>query len=236
MIRLLLLDCNLDNDSWGAPHIRTWLAKLSPNTQVDTRRPPHGDLPTSTAQYDGLVLSGSRARLTDKDPWILRYREFLRKEIESDTPLFGICFGFQLLAQELGGQEIAGKAAQHEVGWFTVDASHPQPHLINSGLPKHFWVSQNHFDAVYTPPPETVPLFASTRCPVQGFQHLEKPLAGVQFHPEHRFGQEGGRSQKGLFIEPSEKEKQKILASHSKTMEALLLNVVEKLFLGKRSH
>src|SRR5262245_25161843 len=65
-----------------------------------------------------LVVTGSPASVTSRDPWILDTEEALRAFVRSGGPTLGICFGHQLLAQALGGS-VAKNPRGREIG--TVD-------------------------------------------------------------------------------------------------------------------
>lgn len=122
--------------------------------------------------YDFVVPLGSGASAYDDDvPWIQDERAFLRAAIDADVPVFGVCFGSQILSHVLGGEVRPG--AQPEIGWLRVETSAPD--LVESG-PWLVW----HFD-VFSVPPDGREL-ARTALGPQAFvvgRHL-----GVQFHPE----------------------------------------------------
>ncbi len=140
--------------------------------EVDLLRAAPGAYPDDPRRYDLIVPLGSgEAAYDDGVPWIQDERAFLRAAIHAGVPVFGICFGAQILAHVLGGQVRPGD--QPEIGWMplrTID-----PHRLDPG-PWLVW----HFD-VLSPPPGAVEL-ASTAVGTQAFEigsHL-----GVQFHPE----------------------------------------------------
>lgn len=89
------------------------------------------------------------------------------------VPIFGICFGGQMLAHALGGR--VERAPQPEIGWFSVDAT-PE---MSPFLAQNPWF-QWHYDR-FLPPPEAVVLGTGE----QGTQAfvLGRSL-GLQFHPE----------------------------------------------------
>jgi GMP synthase (glutamine-hydrolysing) len=122
--------------------------------------------------YDFVVPLGSGASAYDDAvPWIHDERAFLRAAVAADVPVFGICFGSQILSQVLGGEVRRG--AEPEIGWLAVQTD--EPGLVEAG-PWLVW----HFD-VFTPPPGARVL-ARTALGPQAFvagRHF-----GVQFHPE----------------------------------------------------
>jgi GMP synthase (glutamine-hydrolysing) len=96
------------------------------------------------------------------------------------VPVFGICYGFQAMAQSLGG-EVAHTGGS-EFGRTTLTVS--RPGRLLAGLPAAQQVWMSHGDAV-TSPPEGFTVIASTPgAPVAAFEDAARGLAGVQFHPE----------------------------------------------------
>jgi GMP synthase (glutamine-hydrolysing) len=96
------------------------------------------------------------------------------------VPVFGICYGFQAMAQALGG-EVADTGGS-EFG--RTELSVREPGRLLSGLPASQPVWMSHGNEV-TRPPEGFTVLASTSgAPVAAFEDASRGLAGVQFHPE----------------------------------------------------
>jgi GMP synthase (glutamine-hydrolysing) len=97
------------------------------------------------------------------------------------VPTFGICYGFQAMAQALGGQvERTGTA---EFGGTPLRVTAGDSTLFH-GLPRDQSVWMSHGDVV-TAAPEGFSVVASTSVtPVAAFEAPARGLAGVQFHPE----------------------------------------------------
>ena len=56
------------------------------------------------AKWAGIIITGSPASTYDGDAWITRSEEFLKRAADRSIPLYGVCFGHQLLAQTFGGK------------------------------------------------------------------------------------------------------------------------------------
>lgn len=98
----------------------------------------------------------------------------------SGTPVFGMCYGFQLMAQGLGGTVSATGA--REYGRTPVTVSEPGTLLFDVPSEHSVWMS--HGDSV-TAAPEGFSVLASTATtPVAAFEDVDRGLAGVQWHPE----------------------------------------------------
>src|SRR4051794_16859957 len=96
------------------------------------------------------------------------------------TPVFGMCYGFQLMARGLGG-EVAHTGAR-EYGRTAVSVE--QPGTLLAEIPGAHTVWMSHGDSV-TAAPEGFDVLASTaKTPVAAFEDVGRGLAGVQWHPE----------------------------------------------------
>lgn len=109
--------------------------------------------------------------------------------LSSGIPVFGICYGFQVMAATLGGE--VGKTGAREYGRteFTVHSDSP---LFN-GLPKAQQVWMSHGDSVLRAPKGFTVTGSTTQTPVAAFESVDGKLAGVQYHPEvvhSTYGQE----------------------------------------------
>lgn len=96
------------------------------------------------------------------------------------VPTFGICYGFQAMAQALGGE--VARTGVAEYGGTALEVL--DEGVIFQGLPSAQTVWMSHGDSVAAAP-EGFAVTASTReTPVAAFEHPERGLYGVQFHPE----------------------------------------------------
>ncbi|NYG55042.1 glutamine-hydrolyzing GMP synthase [Nocardioides perillae] len=96
------------------------------------------------------------------------------------VPVFGMCYGFQLMAQGLGG-EVSPTGAR-EYGRTGVRVS--EHGTLLSDVPAEHRVWMSHGDSV-TAAPEGFTVLASTDVtPVAAFEDVSRRLAGVQWHPE----------------------------------------------------
>ena len=95
------------------------------------------------------------------------------------VPVFGICYGFQAMAQVLGGT--VAKTGTSEYGRTELNVSGGQLH---SDLPMTQPVWMSHGDAVTSAPDGFDVVATSAGAPVAAFENRERRLAGVQYHPE----------------------------------------------------
>lgn len=122
---------------------------------------------------DGVLLSNGPG---DPEPCVYAIKT-IRKLIEVNMPLFGICLGHQLLSLALGGETEKMKFGHH-------GANHPVKDLETNRV---FITSQNHgFTVKENSLPDKVKithrsLFDGS---IQGISHFTKPFFGFQGHPE----------------------------------------------------
>lgn len=103
-----------------------------------------------------------------------------RSLLEADVPVFGICYGFMAMAQALGGT--VARTGQREYGRTPVEVLAPGRLLL--GLPASVSSWMSHGDEVTAAPDGFTVNARSPRATVAAFEHPERRLAGVQWHPE----------------------------------------------------
>jgi len=143
------------------------------DVRTDEPLPP---IPSASA----FVITGSSNSVTERAPWMLRLEELVRSVAASPVPLFGICFGHQIVAQALGG-EVAKNPRGREIGTVRVRRVADDPMLDHA--PADFDVNATHVDAVVRLPAGARVLAASELDPTQAFA-IGDTVRCVQFHPE----------------------------------------------------
>ena len=141
-----------------------------------------GELPDHR-DFAGVIISGSAAYVTDRADWSERSAQWLRTAAHDNRPVFGICYGHQLLAHALGG-EVGDNPTGREMGTVAVDL-HPEAggDALFGMLPARFQVQVTHLQTVLRPPPEAAVLACSEQDRCQAFRWRDHAW-GVQFHPE----------------------------------------------------
>ena len=100
---------------------------------------------------------------------------------EAGVPVLGICYGAQLMADQLGGA--VGRNAAGEYGRTALAVSAGGGRLLE-GLPAEHPVWMSHFDAVVAAPPGAVVTASTADSPAAAFELADRSLFAVQFHPE----------------------------------------------------
>ena len=122
--------------------------------------------------YDLIVSLGAEcAAFDDSQPFVPREARLMRRAVDADVPVLGLCFGGQMLARVLGGEVF--RSTTSEIGWLPVRSA--EPDLVPEG-PWFQW----HFDAFTLPPGAT--LIAESDVGPQAF--VAGRSLGLQFHPE----------------------------------------------------
>lgn len=99
---------------------------------------------------------------------------------EAGVPVLGICYGFQAMAQALGGD--VAQTGSREYGGTHVSVPHTGVLLTGSPTEQSVWMS--HGDAVHAAPEGFNVLATSTGSPVAAFEDRARRLFGMQWHPE----------------------------------------------------
>lgn len=174
--RIALLNASYEKTDTRRNFRRELDAAIEEFDAVDGHVPEHFD-------YDGLVITGSKASVYWDEDWIDPVREYAAGAVDAGVPALGVCWGHQLLADALGGEVRAMEDDAYEIGYRTVettDAGREDP--IFDGFDPQFTVFTTHGDEVVELPPGGEVL-AENDYAVQSFR--AGPAVGVQFHPEY---------------------------------------------------
>jgi GMP synthase (glutamine-hydrolysing) len=135
----------------------------------------------SNSSYTHLLLSGSEASILEREKWVYEEVEVIHEALEKGIPVLGSCYGHQLLAFALFGSSSVRRSAHPEVGWIPIQIEKDCGLLGNARRAYSFSV---HFDEVVRDKGNFQILASSEHCQVQAFQCKDKPVWGIQIHPE----------------------------------------------------
>lgn len=152
-------------------------------SEVDVVAVAQGEKLPARESPAGVVVTGSSAMVSHREPWSERTAEWLARAALGGTPVLAICYGHQLLAHALGG-EVGRNPRGREIGTVVVrrlGAAQLDPLLgvWSEAEPAHV----THLESVLALPAGAVRLAESDLDPVQAFSVGERAW-GVQFHPE----------------------------------------------------
>lgn len=122
-----------------------------------------------------IILSGGPASVYESNAPSLA-SEILSKQI----PVFGICYGFQLLAKLLGGEVAQTGLREYGATKISVESNSS----LFRNLPSSYQVWMSHGDSVVRAPAKFIVTASTDGTKVAAFEDVAKRIAGVQFHPE----------------------------------------------------
>ncbi len=140
------------------------------------------DLP-GTEDFDLLVVMGGPMGVgdTEKYPWLLREKAFLKSCLKSGKKMLGICLGAQLLAEALGAEVYPNP--YKEIGWFPIQKEAFSRHAVLSLFPENTLPAFHWHGDTFDLPAKAVPLFSSEATRNQAFVWDNRVYA-LQFHWE----------------------------------------------------
>ncbi|MCK6265384.1 glutamine-hydrolyzing GMP synthase [Vibrio sp. ZSDE26] len=124
---------------------------------------------------DGIILSGGPESVTEANsPRAPQY------VFDSGVPVFGVCYGMQTMAEQLGGK-VAG-SNEREFGYAAVQVTGESALFQDLEATQDVWMS--HGDKVVEIPADFTKIAETETCPYAAMANEEKKYYGVQFHPE----------------------------------------------------
>ena len=155
--------------------IRSWIEPHLPEAEFSVADLVDGAALPDLEDFDGVIVGGSEFGVYDDTEWMQSLREFLERCRNRRKPVFGICFGHQIMADVYGG-----KAAKAEIGNVVGARSFE---FGGARVDAFVW----HQDQVTDVPPSARVTGSADHCPV-GALDYDFPARSVQFHPEYRAG------------------------------------------------
>jgi GMP synthase (glutamine-hydrolysing) len=168
------------------------LRELLPQANVDICYPadPGANLPDSAGleSYDGVVITGSALHVYDRGPHIDPQIELARAVFDSSTPLFGSCWGLQVITTAAGGS-VRRNPKGREIGFgrrIRLTAA-GRGHPVFAGKDEVFDAVTIHLDEVEALAPNMQVLALNAFSAVQAADvKVNGCIAwGVQYHPEY---------------------------------------------------
>ncbi|PDT05951.1 GMP synthase [Rhizobium chutanense] len=129
------------------------------------------------------IITGSWSMVTDREPWSEALGDWIREAMALDAPVFGVCYGHQLMADALGGQ-VDFHPGGREIGSQTISllADAVEDPLL-AGSPRSFTAQLTHLQTVIAPPPGARVLARSEHDAHQILRYGPNAIS-TQFHPE----------------------------------------------------
>ncbi|MEO8985124.1 MAG: glutamine amidotransferase [Rhodanobacter sp.] len=131
----------------------------------------------------GAIITGSGAMVTDRLAWSEQTALWIRGAVDRSLPLFGVCYGHQLMAHALGGR-VDYLPGGREIGTQLISrCGQAATDRAVQALPSTFRAHTTHEQAVLQAPASAQVLARSARDPHQVLRYGPHALS-TQFHPE----------------------------------------------------
>lgn len=124
----------------------------------------------------GVIISGAPLLITSVD--LTPYLEKINWIKECEIPVLGICFGHQLIGILFGAE---GNRTREDRDWQTIEAY--EDSILFNRLPNEIEMMEDHCETISIPSGFRL-IASSDACINEVMEHIDKPIFGVQFHPE----------------------------------------------------
>ena len=129
-----------------------------------------GESPGEPTDWDGIVIPGSPAMVSRRDPWSERTAQWLATAVAAKVPVLGVCYGHQLLAHAFSGT-VDYHPEGRESGTHTVTLTESAASDALFGtMPSQFSAQLTHKQSVLSLPPQALLLGASDFEPDHAFR------------------------------------------------------------------
>lgn len=162
------------------PHMFERMVRAEdPTATIDVISIPNGDALPDPSTVEAVLITGAAAGVYDEFDWIAPLEDFVRASYANKTPMVGVCFGHQLIAQALGGT-----VRKSEKGWGI--GRHVYQVLPDNGIfdGEAVAIACSHQDQVIEAPTEARTILSSEFTPHAGLLYANGATLTVQPHPE----------------------------------------------------
>jgi GMP synthase (glutamine-hydrolysing) len=145
-----------------------------------------GDTPSSAhlRGIDAMLIGGAgQFSATEDYAWTGPVLDLVRRAVDEGLPLFGSCWGHQIIARAMGGRvAYAPDESELGCGWVELTEAGTTDPLFHR-FPRRFRANMGHHDRVVELPPGAVELARNDQR-YQAFRLEDAPVYGTQFHSE----------------------------------------------------
>ncbi len=166
--KILVIDCGSNKTPYISQIVDEYMdvttCKLLDFTEEDLKN------------INGVIISGAPILVTEIDPSpYLKKVEWIK---DTKLPILGICFGHQLIGLLFGA---SASRMREDRDWQTVEAF--EDCILFNRLPDEIEMMEDHCESISIPPNFQL-IASSDACINEVMQHENRPIYGVQFHPE----------------------------------------------------
>ena len=145
----------------------------------------HGITPLLSIEQEtiaGIIVLGSNTSVNNTSLYQDLFISWLEKFIDRQLPIFGICYGHQLLSTVFGGRAVFHSPTQEKLNGFRVVNIHDDQRLAIERRQQQLVVSHNE---IVTEIPRDFEVFADSELlAYEGLRHKQLPIWTLQPHPE----------------------------------------------------
>jgi GMP synthase (glutamine-hydrolysing) len=144
---------------------------------------PHEEPAPEADAFEAAFVFGGEMNVDQEDAyhWLRDEKRLIGELIERGTPLLGVCLGSQLVAEAAGA--LVRRADVPEIGWYEVAlTAEGEADDLLGVLPSRFESFQFHYYEWLLPPGGVT--LARSALALQAFRLGDRPVWGLQFHPE----------------------------------------------------
>ncbi len=174
--RIAIIDNSIDHSIYNP--IRHWKNYLETDFRIfkaiDKQFPDIQD-------FTHFILTGSEASVLQREDWANDEINLIKEMAEGGVSILGSCYGHQLLAVALTGPQHVQKCVNPEIGWISIEINGADDFF---GKKAHAFCFSSHLDEVRELPDEFLVFASSDRCQIQAFRLRNRPVWGLQIHPE----------------------------------------------------
>jgi GMP synthase-like glutamine amidotransferase len=140
-----------------------------------------GEAVPDPGKLEAIIITGSKCGVYDNPVWIEPLRAFIRASFAARTPMLGVCFGHQIIADALGGD-----VRKSEKGWGLGRQEYDlvSPPGFMDALPDRVALPASHQDQVIVPPSSARTFLTSPFCEHAGLIYDTGRIVTLQAHPE----------------------------------------------------
>ncbi len=172
----------------NSPNVARSFNYLSGQTDIAVVKPYCYEKYPAPKEFDAIIVTGGRDSIGDSKyfPYLKIESQFLLRAMNLGVPILGNCLGCQIIADALGG---IVNVSSFELGWIKITlTTEGLGNPLFRNVPMSFYSFERHRDEISCLPPGAIRLAKSDSCQIQAFQYQDKPIWGVQFHPENKRG------------------------------------------------
>lgn len=173
--KLLVVDLLAEREAFGGKGVEE-IVKHFPNHEVllwaphtdEARDYGFGIRVQEATDADVVVITGSRRNVSMWEDWMDDVAKLIR---ECEVPLYGICFGHQIICKALGGEVVRASESStmmaevtYSNGESSIQLFTHQDHVVDAG--------------------EMEVIGSAEHCEIAVCKHPNRPIRTVQFHPE----------------------------------------------------